>query len=289
MPGFEYAAQFVDVPEAVTYHLTGLMSEPVVSATDFEGQAIELTQAGTSFSAASLSTPNRTASQLPIDPLQFAENWSLLMTNDLGSGISGVSGYLIPGSEMYDQAYAFVNSVDITFVWSHSFTGFSDESVTNCIMYNDKLFSCDVRCTKNMTLSSGEFRPDVFANTMIFAYVDNSSVPTPGWYLVNMQAITQTPEATDTSSTTATTTATDATATGTATGTTATTTNTTTGTTTGTTTTTGTATGTETNGTTTTGTAAGTTTGTTTTTDTTTGTTTDTYGTTGYDTTDTYI
>jgi hypothetical protein len=289
MPGFEYASQFVDVPTATTYHLTGLVTEPEVTATNFEGAPITLNRTEAGYAAATLATPNREPSQLPIDPLKVAEDWSLFMTNDLGSGVSGVTQYLIPGSVLYDQATSFANSIDITFVWSHSFTGFSDESVTNCIMYNDKLFSCDVRCTKNMTLSSGEFRPDVFANTMIFAYVDNSSVPTPGWYLVNMQAITQTPEATDTSSTTATTTATDATATGTATGTTATTTNTTTGTTTGTTTTTGTATGTETNGTTTTGTAAGTTTGTTTTTDTTTGTTTDTYGTTGYDTTDTYI
>ncbi len=157
------------------------------------------------------------------------------MTNDLGGGIGEVTSFLIPGSELYDQANAFVNSVDITFVWSHSFTGFSNESVTNCIMYNDALFSCDVRCDKNMTLGGGEYRVDEFANRMIFAYIDNNVVDTPGWYLVNMQAITDY----DTSMTGDSTTG--ATTTNTTTG--GTTTNGTTGTTTGGTTTGGTTTG----------------------------------------------
>ena len=191
MPGFEYASQFVDVPVATTYHVAGLVSEPEVSATNFEGAAIPLNRTATGFAASTLATPNREPEDLPIDPLKIAESWSLFMTNDLDGGVSQVTQYLIPGSELYNQATSFANGIDITFVWSHSFTGFSDESVTNCIMYNDSLFSCDVRCNKNMTLGGGESRTDEFANTMIFAYVnDPTVVDTPGWYLVNMQAIT---------------------------------------------------------------------------------------------------
>lgn len=190
MPGFEYASQFVDVPEAVIYKLDGLVTEPAVTARDFYGQDIELTKTGYSFAASSLSEPNRTADELPVDPLAVGEAWSSLMTNDLAGGIGQVNAFLIPGSELYNQANSYVSSVDSTFVVGHSMNGFSEESVTNCVMYNDDLFSCDVHFVKNMSLGSGEYRGDEFNNTMIFAYVDDSSVDTPGWYLVNMQAIT---------------------------------------------------------------------------------------------------
>ena len=268
MPGFEYASQFVPVPEAATYRVSGLVSEPEVAASNADGTPIALNRTENGFAAATLATPNREASQLPIDPLTVAETWSLLMTNDLGGGVDQVTQYLIPGSELYNQATEFVNSIDITFVWSHSFTGFSNESVTNCIMYNDSLFSCDVRLNKNMVLSSGEERTDEFANTMIFAYVDNNSVSTPGWYLVNMQAITSAGEAgVAAGAAGATTVSTTSGATNSATGTAAQTnatneTDATSGVTTGATTGTGTTAGTTTGATATNGTAAGTATGT---------------------------
>ena len=126
------------------------------------------------------------------DPLEIAETWSKLMTADLvglSYGIDQVTAFLIPGSELYDYATNFVNSVDITFVVPHTISGFSEEEVTNCIMYNDRLFSCDVHFVKNIWLASGYARDDEFSNTMIFAYVDDDSVDEPGWYLVNMQAI----------------------------------------------------------------------------------------------------
>jgi hypothetical protein len=110
------------------------------------------------------------------------------MTNDLGGGVGQVTSFLIPGSELYDPATSFANSIDITFVWSHSFTGFSDESVTNCIMYNDRLFTCDVRFVKVITLhATGTRRTDTFDNTCMFIFVDDpGTVPTPGWYLLGI-------------------------------------------------------------------------------------------------------
>lgn len=198
LAGFEYAAQFVDPPEAVTYRVEGLHTDPQVAAVSFEGAEVELAQVGNAISATSLTVPNRTPEELPVDVLGLAETWSKLMTSDLGNagnsyGIDAVTPFLIPGSELYTFATNFVNSIDITFVHSHSIDSFTEEAVTNCVMYNDNLFSCDVHFVKNMTVyATGEARADVFDNNMIFAYVDDYNVVSvPGWYLVNMQANTE--------------------------------------------------------------------------------------------------
>ena len=194
LAGFVYASRFVDVPEAITYRVSGLHTAPEVWATDAAGNPVELSHSGSIYRATSLMVPNATPDELPVDVLTLAETWSRFLTGDLGGadvnyGLGQVTSFLVPGSALYEQAVAYARGSEISFVMKHSLDSFSDESVVNCVRYNEDLFSCDVHFKKNMTLNAtSTLRSDVFDNSLIFAYVDElGTVSQPGWYLVDMQ------------------------------------------------------------------------------------------------------
>jgi hypothetical protein len=165
-----------------------------VWATDAAGNPVELSHSGSIYRATSLMVPNTTPDELPVDVLTLTETWSRFLTGDLGDadvnyGLGQVTSFLVPGSALYEQAVAYARGSEISFVMKHSLDSFSDESVVNCVRYNEDLFSCDVHFKKNMTLNAtSTLRSDVFDNSLIFAYVDElGTVSQPGWYLVDMQ------------------------------------------------------------------------------------------------------
>ena len=123
------------------------------------------------------------------DILKFAEMYSLFLTDDLahgvyGHGFSKLSPYLIKDSYMYEMAHGWAYQVDITFVSNHRLKNptFTNESVSNFIIYNDNAFSCEVNLEKNMTVNN-EDRIDKMHERLYFIYYND------GYKLVDMRSI----------------------------------------------------------------------------------------------------
>jgi hypothetical protein len=193
LAGFEYASRYVNVPSATTYHVSNLHTEPNVSANYADGKVAELTKVGSTYTQNSLKVPNTAPESLPINAIETMEAYSKFYTADLGDdsnsyGLGQILSFLIPGSDLYVQASNFASSDEVSFVVSHSLDGFEDETVSNCVMYNDRLFTCDVHFVKVITLhATGTRRTDTFDNTCMFIFVDDpGTVPTPGWYLLGI-------------------------------------------------------------------------------------------------------
>ena len=193
LAGFEYASRYVNVPLATTYHVSNLHTEPNVTANYADGKVAELTKVGSTYTQNSLKVPNTAPESLPINAIETMEAYSKFYTADLGDdsnsyGLGQILSFLIPGSDLYVQASNFASSDEVSFVVSHSLDGFEDETVSNCVMYNDRLFTCDVRFVKVITLhATGTRRTDTFDNTCMFIFVDDpGTVPTPGWYLLGI-------------------------------------------------------------------------------------------------------
>ena len=123
----------------------------------------------------------------PFNVLDFAKKWSLFLTNDLSGGRHGfdiLSTNLIKDSYMWKMAYAWATNIDITFTSSHTVQSFTNETISNFIIYNNNAFSCDVYLEKNMNVARIGAQTDKMHERLYFVFLDNS------WKLVNMQAIT---------------------------------------------------------------------------------------------------
>lgn len=196
---FEYVAPFAPVPTGKTLVLEGLSFEPVISAVNGSGEVIEgVRDAAGNWTVeanyGSSSEAEAKFAEAGLEPLEMARLWSKFMTSDVGGSYRGLytvrSGCrLLPGTNLYDLATRWAGSIDITFVSNHSIKSWTGEKIENYRIYNDKLMSCDVYLEKNLVLSTGANRTDVFDNRMYFVYVDDPNVATPGWYLADMMSI----------------------------------------------------------------------------------------------------
>ena len=127
------------------------------------------------------------------DPLYIGELWSQFMTDDVAGSYHGFYTVvreckLLKGSNLYDLAENWADSVDITFVSNHVITAWNKESVSNFTRYNDNLLSCDVYFEKEMRVA-GQQRIDVFDNRMYFVNITDPAIAAPGWYLADMLSL----------------------------------------------------------------------------------------------------
>lgn len=121
-----------------------------------------------------------------IDVLKFAKNWSLFLTNDLkGNGLNILKPYLIKDNRMYTFAKDWATGIDKTFVSTHRLKNptFTNESVTDCVIYSNTAFSCLVKLEKNMVVS-GKDKVDTLNDRMFFVN-DN------GWKFVDMVFVSE--------------------------------------------------------------------------------------------------
>lgn len=191
---FQYVEPYTDVPVARSFSVSGLRFEPVITALNNAGQQIGWALEGGVINVPDDYVATAEAETLTLsvaDPLGMAELWSKYMTNDVGGAYHGRNIVregckLLPGSNLYELATNWASSVDITFVSRHTITGWTNGTVTNYVKYSDDLLSCDVYLEKNMHLTTGADRTDVFNNRMFFVNITDSSIATPGWYLADM-------------------------------------------------------------------------------------------------------
>lgn len=191
---FQYVAPFVDVPKMAIRELKGLTFEPTFTIYNNAGQPVEarVKNGSVTCDASFASTKEaETLGMAEVNALAIGELWSKFMTNDVGGEARGLYTVrndcrLLPGSDLYKKATNWANSVDITFVSGHTIDSWTSESVTNYVLYNENLFSCDVAFEKNMSLKTGEKRTDAFRNRLFFINNKDAANGPLGWRLADM-------------------------------------------------------------------------------------------------------
>ena len=197
LPEFEYVAPFTEVPAGREYKFEGLAAELKVSALNNAGAEVTaVQQAPGVYDIPANFAETQVAQDLMAgiaDPLYIGELWSQFMTDDVAGSYHGFYTVvrecrLLEGSNLYDLAENWADSVDITFVSNHVITGWNKENINNYIQYNDNLVSCDVYFEKEMRVT-GQQRIDVFDNRMYFVNITDPAIATPGWYLADMLSL----------------------------------------------------------------------------------------------------
>lgn len=103
------------------------------------------------------------------------------MTKDLSGpyyGLNIIKTYVLNNSELYTRAYNWASGIDIRFTSKHYLKNptFTNEKVTNCIIYNENMFSCDVSFEKNMIVA-GKDKIDIFSERIYYINYDNNWKP----------------------------------------------------------------------------------------------------------------
>lgn len=184
---------YANVKKQVTYDISGLIEKPKVEVKDASGEKVKTIKEDgiIKINNPYFKTDNNDEAQqkliAPIDIIEIAEKYSLFLTADLPGyryGFNTLSQYLIEGTEMYNIAYDWAHGIDITFTSRHRLKSpaFTDEKLSNFVIYSDSAFSVDVSLKKNM-LVNNEDRIMEMNDRMYFVYYDNA------WKLLSMEAV----------------------------------------------------------------------------------------------------
>jgi hypothetical protein len=201
---YDKFAEYAKLPTMVNYELNNFVQTPTIKIKDEKGNEVNTLikdnkiEIESSYKTASSYEEAKKYLKGDIDILQLAENWSLFLTDDLVGGQHGfatLKPYLIKGSNFYDMAYQWATSIDITFVSNHSLKNpaFTNESVTDFVIYGENAFSCSVNLEKNMRIANGKDKVDVMHDKLYFVYYDDTDdgKDNGSWKLIDMKSIVE--------------------------------------------------------------------------------------------------
>jgi hypothetical protein len=186
-------AQFTDIKKFKNYEIKGLIQKPKVVVKDADNKTVKTITKDNVITVENnyFKTDNNEEAQSKLvesfDVLSFAEKYSLFLTNDLSGyshGFGTLSQYVIEGTDMYKIMYDWAHGIDITFTSRHTLKNptFTNEKLSNFVIYSDKAFSVDVTLEKNMTVK-GEDRVMKMNDRLSFVYYNG------GWKLLSMESI----------------------------------------------------------------------------------------------------
>lgn len=186
-------SMYSDAKKTVGYEINGLIEKPKIEVKDASGKSVKTTKTDGVLTVENpyfKTDDNDVAQQklvAPINILEIAENYSLFLTADLPGyyyGFNTLSQYLIEGTEMYKIAYDWAHGIDITFTSRHRLKNpaFTDEKLSNFVIYSNNAFSVDVSLKKNMIVT-GEDRVMEMNDRMYFVYYNGA------WKLLSMEAV----------------------------------------------------------------------------------------------------
>ncbi len=187
-----------DVPDAATYILRLLSSQPDFRILDSDGNDVDFTVENRQVTlVGDFAGQDSLSLSVDIDPLAVAKLWSLFMTNDLtgaNHGYGQLSPYLIKGSYLQDVAWQWASGIDITFTSTHTLKEppFQVETASNYVVYSENCFSCDIRLEKKLVLTrTGEEVNDIINSTFYFVNYDDTDngKDDPHWVLVDYREI----------------------------------------------------------------------------------------------------
>lgn len=187
------AAYAPNVKKMKSYSINGLIEKPKVEVKDSAGNKVKTTLTDGVIEPQNIyfRTDSNEEAQTKLvegfDILSFAEKYSLFLTDDLQGyyhGFNTLRQYLIEGTEMYKMAYDWSHGIDITFTSRHSLKNpaFTEEKLSNFVIYSDSAFSVNVSLKKNMVVK-GEDRIMEMNDKMTFVYYNG------GWKLISMESV----------------------------------------------------------------------------------------------------
>ena len=182
-----------NVKKMAKYEVSGLINKPKVEVKNANGEKVKTSKDGEVIIPENIyyKTDSNDDAQSKLvegfDVLSFAEKYSLFLTDDLQGyyhGFNTLKQYLIEGTEMYKVAYDWSHGIDITFTSRHSLKNptFTDEKLSNFVIYSDSAFSVNVSLKKNMVVK-GEDRIMEMNDKMTFVYYNG------GWKLLSMESV----------------------------------------------------------------------------------------------------
>lgn len=186
--------EYAGVEKTFAYEISNLIKKPNVVVKDENGKKVNYTKNDSGVIIVRndyFKTDDNAAAQEKLvtefDVMKFAENYSLFLTNDLSGsrrGFNTLKKNLIEGTYVYQMAYKWATGIDITFTSKHRLhrPPFTNEKLSNFVVYNEKAFTVDVYLEKNMTVI-GQHKIDKLNSRMTFVYYDNA------WRLINMESI----------------------------------------------------------------------------------------------------
>lgn len=191
---YEYVYEYCDaLPTQLTYDLYFLTNSVDFSITDNLGNAVEAQMENRAITlkgqASTEAVPESIANH--IDVLDVAHKWSLFMTNDLEGGTKGyktINNYLIADSYLQGVAYKWATGIDITFTSTHTLakTPFINNEISDFVAYGENCFSCTVKFTKHMILTSGMEVMDNMDSTFYFVNISDDAA-NPVWRIADIR------------------------------------------------------------------------------------------------------
>lgn len=191
--GLERLTKYIDIIKLNDYEINNLVFKPSIKILDNNKKEVKyntkknIITVPINFKEVKTYEEVKKYLKEDINIMEIAKNWSLYLTDDLYGpyhGFTKFTPYLIKDSYMYEMAYGWSHNVDITFVSNHYLKKpiFTNESLSNFIIYNDNAFSCEVYLEKNMIVN-GKDKKDIMHDRLYFIYYNN------GYKLVNMESI----------------------------------------------------------------------------------------------------
>ena len=190
---YEEVYDKVDLPSLNHYQISGLTVKPKIVIKDKSGKEIKTEYKDNAYYANDYFKTDDIKEAMQklkaeYDPLKFARNWSLFLTDDLSGARHGfytLEPNLMEGTAMYKRAYSWATGVDVTFTSIHTLDKetFTNEKVSNFTIYNENAFSVEVYLEKNMTLIDKQKKQDVLHDIFYYVYYDNA------YRLVHMQTV----------------------------------------------------------------------------------------------------
>ena len=186
--GFLDGYEYTEIPTIKKYEIHKLTKEPKIEISNNLGDVSFDDNQNIDLSDSFVKYDTLADAGIDFDVLAFAKNWSLYLTNDLTGPLHGmytITAYLINGSSMYKKAYQWGTSIDIMFTSRHTLKNptFTNEKVSNIIVYGDNAFSCDVYLEKNMLVNNQD-KVDKFNSTIYFVKYNNE------WKIINIKGVT---------------------------------------------------------------------------------------------------
>jgi hypothetical protein len=187
--GLEEMSKYVNMPTINVYNINNLTSKPnlVIKNNNGNNVDINLDNNVIDLSRDFPTYDNQSDAKLNVDVKSFMENWSLFLSKDLSGtsyGFSTISKYFITNSKMYKQAYSWAHGIDITFTSKHTLKDpvFTNEKISNYVIYNDDAFTCEVYLEKNMVVN-GNDKIDYFNSRLDYVKINGE------WKVVNIEGV----------------------------------------------------------------------------------------------------
>ena len=172
MEGFDYVKEYVEAPKTVTYVVKGLANVPELKVNGEVIASDKLTVKGNKYSY----TADYKAQEIPAELRDYVLNAAKKYSNYFSRDLEGCRestapiADIFPAGSYYIQMAEKYRQEDMWMYSAHSAPVFTNEKVSNYIVYSEDCFSVEVAFDKTMVLTlNGNERLD--QNNQVYYYV----------------------------------------------------------------------------------------------------------------------